>query len=498
MIGFSQFGKVDLSLDTCNCINAGLPGETLILENQGEYLLLWNGNSYTDAVLYGNPGLSNTPPFGTLVTLGVIPTVGLGGCASQLPLSFPPFSTINTLPLQDHSYARMPDQSGNWKREDCGTKGRCNALKDNGLPIAFGYDIPDSLCDRTLYFKVLVDELPGSCPPGPTHSLAGPFEVYVSCPRSEFTAVLCPQDSLIINGTVHNKSKPQGMEIFQSSSNCDSVVQVSLTFLPEATVAFLADTVLCIGDSIDLAPTFTGVGPFFLNLLGDGKPGPMINATNGTNSLWVAPKDTTVYTIGFFQDGNGCPGTLAPGVEIGVNAPAAELMTNPLDICLGDTVLAEFKFQGGAPFDIQWALGTDTISESSGVTRALALTPTTQTVIQLLRAIDHRGCEASLPTPDTIRVFEAPMLTDVDLICLPDESGFTVTVSLTGGDPSGYQVSGLSGTFSGNTWTSDTLLNGTGFQLLLSDGGHALPIPSPESWIANAPTTPATCPPVTP
>ncbi|RMG77298.1 MAG: gliding motility-associated C-terminal domain-containing protein, partial [Bacteroidetes bacterium] len=60
-----------------------------------------------------------------------------------------------------------------------------------------------------------------------------------------FTAELCEDESITINGTIYDQGNPAGTEIFPGGSfqGCDSVLQISLDFLPPAT-GFFTDTLI--------------------------------------------------------------------------------------------------------------------------------------------------------------------------------------------------------------------------------------------------------------
>jgi gliding motility-associated-like protein len=86
--------------------------------------------------------------------------------------------------------------------------------------------------------------------------------VEVVCPESfaQFSALICPSDSLIINGTTYNIDHPSGTEVLvdASSIGCDSIVEVSLSFLPEPVGSF--DTILCESESLQIGDSIFDFG----------------------------------------------------------------------------------------------------------------------------------------------------------------------------------------------------------------------------------------------
>lgn len=69
-------------------------------------------------------------------------------------------------------------------------------------------------------------------------------------PNENFDAELCQGDSITINGTIYHQNNPSGTEIFVdgSSQGCDSVVQVTLNFIPPS--QFDLSSSLCEGSNI--------------------------------------------------------------------------------------------------------------------------------------------------------------------------------------------------------------------------------------------------------
>lgn len=72
--------------------------------------------------------------------------------------------------------------------------------------------------------------------------------MFSSLVTGEYTTTLCTGASVTINGTNYNQSNPSGAEFFPggSSSGCDSLVNINLSFYPEAASDFSAS--LCNGE----------------------------------------------------------------------------------------------------------------------------------------------------------------------------------------------------------------------------------------------------------
>ncbi len=64
---------------------------------------------------------------------------------------------------------------------------------------------------------------------------------------------LCPEDEIIVNGNIYNQSNPVGTEIMQGADGCDSIVNVELRFF-QSWVSEI-DMILCEGDNIRVGNT---------------------------------------------------------------------------------------------------------------------------------------------------------------------------------------------------------------------------------------------------
>lgn len=476
VIGYAAHGQVDLDVTDCNCVNFGLPNEVLTLDNQGEYIVLWNGFSYVDAVRYGNPILSNNPPFGNLVTLGAIPTAGVFGCSNTIPIAFPTFTIINTLPLQNYTYEREPDMTGPWKLEQCGSRGRCNVEVDPGLPFTFKYTVPASACGQTLYFKAIIDPYPITCPTWPNQAAAGPFAVEVYCPESVIDTVLCPGESIIVNGNQYNQQNPSGTEVFSSFIGCDSTVNINLTYYPEANGIFGNDTTICQGTEATVNLTFNGDLPLQFELFENGQSLGNLTAPSAGFSIMTSPGDSLFYTLQNLVDNHGCPGISDDTLFVHVNHPQVTSTLIPKDICLGESASLSYSITGGEPpFDGTYNDGINTFSFTSSSPYTIALTPLDTTIYTFSGGTDAFGCPIANNPVDTVFTFAPLELINYEVLCAQDKTTFTIALTIAGGLPAGYTITGVTGTWNGSNWESNPLPSNTTFNLEITDGGPCPP-----------------------
>ncbi len=111
---------------------------------------------------------------------------------------------------------------------------------------------------------------------------------------------LCNGESIVVNGTQYDASHTVGTELFTASNGCDSVVQVSLDFLPS--IASEYSPTLCEGESLTIGGT-------------------VFNETNTIGNV-------------VFSAANGCDSTVAVSLNF---FPAVQVDFQPL-LCAGESV----------------------------------------------------------------------------------------------------------------------------------------------------------------
>lgn len=472
VIGYDEYGPVDLDVDTCNCFVESFPNETLTLHNMGEWLVLWNGFSFVDAVRYGNPSLANTPPFGNLVTLGAIPTSGQAPCMATIPINFPVFTNYPTIPQQGYTYEREPDFTGNWSLEECGSRGYCNQDQPVNLPLQWSFNVPAASCNQTLYFKAIFETYSSYCPPIPGGLAAGPFALSVHCPQTTIASVLCPGDSVLVNNKVYNQAKPSGVEIMSAYTGCDSTIIVDLNYHPSAIAMLGSDAVLCVGDSIQLTVNFAGDGPYQFVINTNGSPGPLLNAPQSPYTFWVKPSVTTTYGLSILVDDHGCEGQLSGTATVEVNDPQGTYNLNQTALCPGDTAHLNFQLTGYAPWNLTYTANGQAAFGTIPSSGQFALTPTDTTTYVIQNITDAYGCTVSTNgTAQLLNVTPPPSIDEFDITCLPGDTLYEVTLSLTGGIPGTYSLTGSNGTWNGSVWTSDPVKSLTPYTIVINDAG---------------------------
>jgi hypothetical protein len=133
----------------------------------------------------------------------------------------------------------------------------------------------------------------------------------------ELTQQLCTGDSLVVNGTVYNASNPTGLEVITGSTvnGCDSIVNVNLTF-EDAAFNDVTQT-LCPGDSLVINGTvYNEMNPMGSDTIPNGSSAGCDSIINVMLSFF--PLDT------FNIDTTLCPGEsiMVNGVNYDITMPS--------------------------------------------------------------------------------------------------------------------------------------------------------------------------------
>ncbi|MCB0559694.1 MAG: proprotein convertase P-domain-containing protein [Phaeodactylibacter sp.] len=200
-----------------------------------------NGTVYDEA----NPAGTEVIPNGSAQGCDSIVNVSLSFYPEALGQLSPVLCTGGSVIVNGTVYNEA-NPSGMELLPGAGANG-CDSLVEVALSFndAVGFDLTETLCpgESRMVNGVVYDE---ATPAGTEVFLDGSAQgcdsiVNVSLsfyPEAvgEITTVLCPGGSLAVNGTVYDEANPAGTEVIPNGSaqGCDSIVNVSLSFYPEA------------------------------------------------------------------------------------------------------------------------------------------------------------------------------------------------------------------------------------------------------------------------
>ena len=119
--------------------------------------------------------------------------------------------------------------------------------------------------------------------------------------RGEVSSTLCPEESLTVNGTVYNRSNPQGRELLpgMAANGCDSIIEVQLDFYDYFVQSDNSKYEIVEGDSV--RPIITTDMDY---VSAQWSPSTGLSCTDCLEPT-IRPATSTTYTLSL-TDSNGC------------------------------------------------------------------------------------------------------------------------------------------------------------------------------------------------
>ncbi len=280
----------------------------------------------------------------------------------------------------------------------------------------------------------------------------------------DFEQVLCPGETIVVNGTAYDENNPVGTEIFQGGSytGCDSTVNIALGFYP--TSEQLVDPTLCFGESMIVNGTiydasnpdgteifpgaaYTGCDSTVFISLGFTEEAvfDLMETLCEDDNITV---NGTVYDLGnptgveLIEGGNyqGCDSTVIVNLNFYPVVTAA--LTQDGFICAGDSIAITFLLGGGGVYDV-WFSDGNTTTLLSGIVdgHTIMVAPGTTTTYSITNvAVVGIPCDPVLQASEvTIEVGQVDMTAEVTT----DFSGFGV--SCNGENNGSASAEGLNG-----------------------------------------------------
>ncbi|MEM1120949.1 MAG: gliding motility-associated C-terminal domain-containing protein [Bacteroidota bacterium] len=158
--------------------------------------------------------------------------------------------------------------------------------------------------------------------------------------------------------------------------------------------------------------------------------------------------------------------------------PTVNLSLGSTTICAGTSTDLTFDIDGVGPFDLVYFDGTTQVALSnvdSGHTVTISPLNDTDVYVTSIRQRGVANCDDAFMPADTrlsISVNEAPTFSGVTPQCNDAGNRLILIFELTGGDPTSYTVSGITGSFKGNEFISDSLEHGTPYSVSVMDGNN--------------------------
>lgn len=165
------------------------------------------------------------------------------------------------------------------------------------------------------------------------------------------------------------------------------------------------------------------------------------------------------------------------------NVPAIRLNLSNTTICRGESVNLTFDIDGVGPFDIIFFDGVGLrplMDIPNGHTISIAPEFSTNLYVESVSQSGVNNCENTLiPAMNQVdlTVFETPTIQNLMTSCNDEGSRLIITFEVIGGDQESYAVNGITGTFKGNEFTSDSIAHNTSYEITVSDINNCPSIP---------------------
>jgi gliding motility-associated-like protein len=234
-----------------------------------------------------------------------------------------------------------------------------------------------------------------------------------------------------------------------------------------ATASFAGgNQTICNGGSANIViNTPGGTAPWTIVYSANGVNQPPVVINTSGSSITVSPAVNTTYALVSVTDAN-CVGSATGSLTINVvNPPNAGPDVNPVDLCAsGANLPLNTILNGGAQTGGNW-------TNSAG-------TPLTSIPIVVASSGVYTYTVVNTPCPAdaalyTINITDQISVTGITATCNAAQTGYTVVFSISGGTGT-YSVSsslGLTGTLTGNIFTTDLIPTGNNYGFTVSDTG---------------------------
>ncbi len=171
--------------------------------------------------------------------------------------------------------------------------------------------------------------------------------------------------------------------------------------------------------------------------------------------------------VGFDLD-DPCLSTSAGVPVMWVAEPTASVSATA-EVCEGDDATLTFDFTGTAPFTYTYNIdgAMPSIVQQTNNTQVVTDIPISQNTVVTLESIEDDIC--SIEINQDVNITFNPDITAVvtDTICAADISSYQIEIEVTGEAP--FSAAGISGSFSGTTFTSDAITSGDPYSFEITD-----------------------------
>lgn len=209
-----------------------------------------------------------------------------------------------------------------------------------------------------------------------------------------------------------------------------------------------------------------------------GTWGGAANSNGQINPTALGPG--THHAFYFLNIGGDCPGS--DTISIQVYTPPTAVISGSGTLCegSGQNVPLTLTTTGAGPLEVTYVinnLNPTTLTVPAGTTTISANAAGTYTITSV---VDAHGCHGTGSGSAMVEVVGSPSVSGLDFICNADNSAYTVSFTLSDGDPATYSVTGVvPGNLTNSPpyiFTSDPIPTGANYNWVVNDGNDCDPI----------------------
>lgn len=154
-------------------------------------------------------------------------------------------------------------------------------------------------------------------------------------------------------------------------------------------------------------------------------------------------------------------------------------------ICEGEDANLEINFTGDAPWSVTVSDGLGNVDTLNGITAnpyTFAVDPTATTNYTLTGMSDN-NCDGTASGSAAVTVNTAVSVAGFSVECNATSTAYTISFTISGGDPASYEVTGVVGNIVNGVFTSDPISAGVGYNLTVDDANGCAPVNFAQSQV---------------
>lgn len=347
---------------------------------------------------------------------------------------------------------------------NCGTSTPgCTSVTVTGAPASPTISGPPSVCANgsPAIFTVTNAQVginyTWTAPPGAIITGTGP-SVTIDFANSNANGQVC----VTANSTCGNPSTCQPIAV-----------------APPPTVSISGTGEFCQGTvpNLNLTLNLTGQQPWTVVYTINGGAPITQNVPSSPFSLPVTAAGT--YTLVSVSGANQCTNTASGSAIISENPSPTATLSGGGTICegSGETIPLAINLTGEAPWIVQWTINGAPQSPLSinSSPFSLPIGESSAGTVAIGGISDNNGCLGNGTGTANVTVFGAPEVNNVVTECNDINTTYTVSFTITGGDPNSYSVL-PNGNLVNGQFTSNPIPNGAGYSFVVTDANFCNPI----------------------